>query len=437
MTNKTTIHSLVAGFLAILLSFAMLLGLTYAYFTNTVSSNGNVIKSGTLSVGFSCANGTEDPATATWTDASAGAAFHYEKWESGYTEAKHLKIENTGTLALRYEFAIIPQGAVSKLADVIDVYRTTPATKQDASQALGTRVGTLTEFIDTGIPAGHLLAGESFSTTLVFKMHEEVSAGQTGLSTGTSFTILVITMPYTYEKDSFDDQYDKNVPYQVDTYADFVAAASRGGTIKLTDDIYVEGATTVLSEDVTIDLNGKSITGARDGSGKATQAILWVSGAEVTFIGEGTVENTATSGEYNPAIYIDGGGAVIIEDGTYIGDEHAVYVQNGEAIIKGGFFEAHKATSPVPVDDKDWQGVTYYCYLAAVVNCSKGSYNNYRYQRDGEKANVIISGGTFVNEDVSNLFEGDFIEVSHVLDGYKVIRTERENGDAWYTVVPE
>ena len=123
MSNfKSTRRALVTSIISMLLCFVMLLGTTFAWFTDSVTSSGNVIKSGTLDVEMYWAAGTEDPDAASWTDASKGAIFDYDRWEPGYTVARHLKIENKGTLALNYKLAIIPHGEVSKLADVIDVY---------------------------------------------------------------------------------------------------------------------------------------------------------------------------------------------------------------------------------------------------------------------------------------------------------------------------
>ena len=34
-----------------------------------------------------------------WKDASNAAIFNYDKWEPGYTEARHIKIKNEGNLA--------------------------------------------------------------------------------------------------------------------------------------------------------------------------------------------------------------------------------------------------------------------------------------------------------------------------------------------------
>ena len=124
MTNlKTTKRALLSSVVALLVCFSMLLGTTFAWFTDSVTSANNIIKAGNLDVEMYWAKGNEDPdADATvWTDASTGAIFNNDKWEPGYVEVRHIKISNVGTLALKYQLHIFANGDVSDLADVIDV----------------------------------------------------------------------------------------------------------------------------------------------------------------------------------------------------------------------------------------------------------------------------------------------------------------------------
>ena len=50
MTNKTTKRALLSSVLALFLCFTMLLGTTYAWFTDEVTSGSNVIKAGNLDI---------------------------------------------------------------------------------------------------------------------------------------------------------------------------------------------------------------------------------------------------------------------------------------------------------------------------------------------------------------------------------------------------
>jgi predicted ribosomally synthesized peptide with SipW-like signal peptide len=211
----------------------MLVGTTYAWFTDSVTSAGNIIKAGTLDVTMEWAEGNLDPDTATWTDASKGAMFDNDLWEPGYVEAKHIKISNVGSLALNYKLRIVANGIVSKLANVIDVYyfeNATQLTRETATS--GTCLGTLAQVLGSGVDSANALhqyvkgslgseeeASKDttdeleFSTTLTLALKMRESAGNEyqGLELGT-FSIELIATQMSYEFDSFNNEYDKVVP---------------------------------------------------------------------------------------------------------------------------------------------------------------------------------------------------------------------------------
>ena len=217
MTNKKgTKRSLLMSALAMLLCVSMLIGSTFAWFTDSVTSAGNIIKSGTLDISMNWAKGTEDPAAANWQDASTTKIFNYDQWEPGYTEARHIAVKNEGTLALKYQLTIVPTGEVTDLAEVIDVYYINPAVQLEerADMSAYTPVGTLAELINNEIsvidvmPNGKLAAGEGFVATLVLKMQESADNDYQNKSIGTDFAVKLIATQFTSEKDSFDENYD-------------------------------------------------------------------------------------------------------------------------------------------------------------------------------------------------------------------------------------
>ena len=222
---KSTKRSLLMSALAMLLCVSMLIGSTFAWFTDSVTSAGNIIKSGTLDISMKWAKGTEDPAAANWQDASTTKIFNYDQWEPGYTEARHIAVKNEGTLALKYQLTIVPTGEVTKLADVIDVYYIKNATQLEerADMSAYTPVGTLAELIDNKIaavdvmPNGRLAAGEGFAATLVLKMQESATNEYQNKSIGTDFAVKLIATQDTVETDSFDEKYDKDAEYPIVT----------------------------------------------------------------------------------------------------------------------------------------------------------------------------------------------------------------------------
>ena len=203
---------------------AMLVGTTFAWFTDSVTSSVNIIKSGSLEVGMYWAEGDEDPNTVTWKDASTTAIFNNDNWEPNYIESKHIKIVNEGTLALKYRIDIEPNGEVQDLADVIDVYFIDGATQltRDIVNA-STPICTLREFINKtdGFAYGYLLAEDNSTAelesvrtfTIVFKMRYQAGNEYQKKSIGSDFAIRLVATQFASEEDSFDANYDIDAVY--------------------------------------------------------------------------------------------------------------------------------------------------------------------------------------------------------------------------------
>ena len=105
MTRKSTLTSLIISSCALFLCFAMLLGTTFAWFTDSVSSNYNQIISGTLDVQMNYWNSDEEA----FLDASNVSLFNADAlWEPGYMEIAYLEIENRGNLSFNFLLAIYP-----------------------------------------------------------------------------------------------------------------------------------------------------------------------------------------------------------------------------------------------------------------------------------------------------------------------------------------
>ena len=209
--KKTTTRALVTSILSLVLCMSMLIGTTFAWFTDSVTSSDNIIKSGTLEVTMEWKDATTTGKQLTYKDASEDAIFNYDLWEPGYVEAKNIKISNVGTLALKYNLNIAANGEVSELADVIDVYFA------EGEHTLSSRdmtelklVGTLSDILE-GMPAnmsGDLKAEENDTITIALKMQESAGNEYQGLSIGSDFSVILMATQDNVEKDSFDENYD-------------------------------------------------------------------------------------------------------------------------------------------------------------------------------------------------------------------------------------
>ncbi len=213
----STKRSLITSVIALMLCFSMLLGTTFAWFTDSVTSANNIIKSGNLDVEMYWADGTAAVPTvdAGWTDASSGPIFKNDLWEPGYVEVRHIKIANEGTLALKYQLAIAANGEVSKLADVIDVYYVDPATQVadrtqlPADKKLGTLTQVLANLATTA--SGNLEAGNAHTVTLALKMQESAGNEYQDLAIGTDFSVKLFATQLDAEEDSFGKDYDADL----------------------------------------------------------------------------------------------------------------------------------------------------------------------------------------------------------------------------------
>ena len=226
MTNmKATKRALISSVFALVLCFAMLLGTTYAWFTDEVTSEGNIIQSGTLDIEMAFADGKAAlDAETDWADAADAPIFNYDNWEPGYVDAKHIQVTNVGTLAVKYQMRIIANGAVSTLAEVIDVYYFAEGQQLTDRTDLqtGVKLGTLAELmggtnnISTQV-AGTLMpkgqAGDQVTMTFALVMQETAGNDYQNLSIGSSFSIQLIATQYTYETDAFDNQYDADADF--------------------------------------------------------------------------------------------------------------------------------------------------------------------------------------------------------------------------------
>ena len=244
MTKSRGIKSaLVTSVVSLFLCVAMLVGTTFAWFTDTVTSANNIIQTGTLDIGLSYSDDNS-----VWNEVTeqSEAIFNYQYWEPGYTDVKYIEISNNGTLAFKYQLNIVPnittaEGDVN-LADVIDVYYDVVtendnfvAPTEDNRTGSLVKVGTLTELMaendgavhgvlrpKDGVGSTDVNPNESANTPrgeisccVVLKMQETAGNEYQDLSVGNGFALQLLATQYTWENDSFDHLYDDDA--QLDT----------------------------------------------------------------------------------------------------------------------------------------------------------------------------------------------------------------------------
>ena len=158
-------------------------------------------------------------------------------------------------------------------------------------------------------------------------------------------------------------------------------ASQIGGAVTLSDNVDFDRTIAVQpGKTMSVNLNGKTVKNTTDlwknPSVPNSWSLFSVRGTDskLTLSGDGEVIAKANDCY---AVDVQDGGHLVIEDGHYNGNVHAVYVYKGVAEIKGGTFEVQQKYSDADKADE------------FVLNC-------YDANRENGTAKIIVTGGTFI-----------------------------------------
>ena len=209
---------------------------------------------------------------------------------------------------------------------------------------------------------------------------------------------------------AFEDETTIDIE-NITTAADLRTALANGHSAKLAADITIDETISVpAGKDVVLDLNGHEINNAEDLWNEATGdwSLVSVRGGSLTIKGDGLLkakENDCF------AVDVQDGGHVIIEDGEYISNVHAVYVWVGTAEIRGGKYSVQqKYQDPAKADE-------------FVLNCYDA------HHRDGT-AKIIVTGGEFVSFNPADCW-AEGAHTNFLAPGYKSVK----NGNVYSVIL--
>lgn len=361
----------------------MLIGSTYAWFTDSVTSGRNKITAGNLDLEVEYTNDGEN-----WQPLEEGSdVFGNGLFEPGYTRVAAFRTKNVGTLALKYQMSI----------DILDE---TPGVNVYGDEFKLSDHLTLRALLQQANYIGDIALSYAFSERKNSLAYEEQQLGELITShdyrdgncqllpgeDGNQYLIVEIAMPETvgneanyreenipqidfsvrfsatqfpYESDSFDSQYDKDAKYPITTDKDLQKALAKGGDIALSADIE-DAATVRIGSSTTLDLNEKKLSSmmvdtANAGNVEISNGTInqlpkdetinltypfaftvW-EGSDVTLknvVINATSENDPT-GHNNNAVNVDMGGVLKLESGTVINGN--IFVQpTGKLFIQDG-----------------------------------------------------------------------------------------------------
>ena len=337
--QKATKRALLTSVMALVMCVVMLVGTTFAWFTDTASTAVNKIQAGNLDIELQMKNNDGK-----WVDAENQTLNFLQKqgekqvpsedilWEPGCTyELPELRIVNKGNLALKYKISIsgakdaTPENDKNdlKLLDVIDWTYSVIGAGGDAPAELGTE--------------RHLAAktGEAdVFDTLTIKGQMQTSAGNDyqGMAIE-GIAITVVATQDTVEYDSFGKDYDENATYPV------VVSQSQLNTTLTLNDLKDESGKVspvevTLGDTATADINYKENNSGYTGKGvmlgstklnKYAAAPAAAGEYKFTFK-DGTITSTATGygsiDDYkNTSVYmlVPGNSDVVFENMTFNG----------------------------------------------------------------------------------------------------------------------
>ena len=434
-SSKSTKRALISSALAILMCVAMLIGTTFAWFTDTASTAVNKIVSGNLKVDIIGADSDShieklNFTKAATTDAEAGAEILWEPGCRYLTEG--FRIANKGNLALKWK-AQVNTGTTAAnegnfdLLDVIDFYLVTKA-------ADGTETETaLDEF------TGNLKKTETSDVYYIKGVMQTTAGNDYQGLTLDGISITVVATQDTVESDSFNNQYDKDAEYPIsvttgDELQAIVSNATAPVNIVLTNSITTNNFVIPADKDVTLDLNGRTVTNAgshtilNKGHLTLTDSSADKSGQIISLKG-----NTAALRNGDNAVCVVEGGTIsrdgangntwhVVENFgkmTFNGGKVVLKNGNGFAITNGwNYFDPGASTTHAVMEinalelDTDSSGIKNCRYGDLTVNDVTVTSTGYWALSNDYLGTAVINGGTLTSTSFKAVSNGAAMTVN-------------------------
>mgnify|MGYP004680193335 CR=1 FL=1 len=220
--QKATKRALLTSVMALVMCVVMLVGTTFAWFTDTASTAVNKIQAGNLDVELLMHNGSDyvniskekKPIFSNGTSAVAQNDNLNTLWEPGKTQVAYLAIKNEGNLALKYKVALNvtnPVGGkdlykVMQYAIVPNAQPSSAPTAWTTGKPVDVGQQPVSDEVSLAVGATHYFA---------LLVHMDELAGNNYQNGKVEFDLTVYATQDTVESDSFGKDYDKNATYPV------------------------------------------------------------------------------------------------------------------------------------------------------------------------------------------------------------------------------
>ena len=444
MQKNTTKKAFLLSLASMLLCISMLVGSTFAWFTDTVTSGVNRIVAGNLDLEVSYWDGSK------WASIQDVATLFDPNtlWEPGHTEYVTLKIENKGTLAFNYKAMVQPvneTGGINvnddafRLSDYL-VFKTTKPTTSDSTpadrNAARALAGTEMKLNQAALTqTGYILSGgDAQYITLVIYMPETVG-NEANYKTGTTppkieLGITVFASQRTAESDSFGNEYDAIATFPdnlatIDAFTKTVTAAddsftigNAAGTVQASGNTNT-GTEITLTFAPTVD-DSASVVNAVASSGSAV-AISYdikvsgqTSGSAVTveiYLGSGIVVNDFYHNGTAMTKVFDKDS---LADGRYYFDETTGYLTFKTSTFSTFSAVVEKLVNWIQLADTSWYNDTDTTFTLTTANQLAGlakltnNGNNFSGKTIILGADIDLKGREWVPVGASNDYAGDW-----------------------------
>lgn len=301
MKKQTTRRALVLSVISLFACVAMLVGTTFAWFTDSVTSGRNLIQSGNLDVELYYSASANGP----WTKVTSTTdAFGEDNWEPGFTKVVYFKVVNAGSLALKYQLAadVYNETAGKNVAGesfllsdylytaVVDAENT--ITRDDILAMNGTKFNA-SFAIDN---AGSLAANAEDVVGLAIWMPTSVGneANHNGTKPSIEFGINLVATQEMSEKDSFGNDYDKDATYPV-----IKNVTAEAGDVITAGIVKVELPAEATEDDYTLKVDNVSTN--TDANGDTTLAF------DISLLKDGVAITPVAGVKYPVNIYVGAG----------------------------------------------------------------------------------------------------------------------------------
>ena len=348
--QKATKRALLTSVMALVMCVVMLVGTTFAWFTDTASTGVNKIVSGNLKVDIIGAESDShieklNFTKAATTDAEAGAEILWEPGCRYVTEG--FRIANKGNLALKWK-AQVNTGTTAAnegnfdLLDVIDFYLVKGTGESQTETPLN-------EF------TGNLKKTETSDVYYIKGVMQTTAGNDYQNLTLDGIGITVYATQDTVESDSYGPEYDRNAEYPIDTWNGDIATANELATA--TDD--TNKVVTVDSGKLLAAL-AQSVNDSNDSKDYSNYTIKLTKNLDLNGIEWTPIGTKGTSNVFKGTF--DGNGATIsnlkISSGSYV----ALFGETSGAIIKD-------LTVTGEVSGEDVAGIVAKATDTTITNC--------------------------------------------------------------------